>query len=180
MVLMEDEVSDEWQQQENYGYQQQQAVPTLDPINWTASEFISHQKTATWFVGLGVIAAVVTVIVFVLTRNFLSALVVAAACMALGVLGARKPQIKNYLISDEGVVIDDRSYPFGLFKSFAVVDEGALGCIWLRPLKKYAPTVAMYYPPDQEEKIIMMLDNFLPQEDRQHDMVDKLSRRIRF
>jgi hypothetical protein len=174
---MEDDV-DNWQQEP--GFYNSSPEPSLDPIQWTASEFVSHQKTGMWYVSLGGISAVITIIVFIVTHNILSALVVAAACMAFGVLAARKPETKSYQISSDGVTIAGRVYPFNMFKAFSVIEEGAINCIWLRPLKKFAPTVAMYYPPDQEDRIIMMLDNFLPQEDRQHDIVERLSRRIRF
>jgi len=173
-----EENADSWQQEP--GYYQQSGMPSLDPVEWTASEFVSHQKTGTWYIGLGAISAVVTILVFVVTRNILSGLVVAAACMALGVLGARKPETKSYKISADGVSIAGREFDYSMFKSFSVIEEGAINCIWLRPLKKFLPTVAMYYPPDQEDRIIMMLDNFLPQEDRQHDIIDRMSRRIRF
>ena len=173
-----DDTKSDWQQ--NPDYYQPSASPQLDPIQWTASEFISHQKTLNWYVVLGSASAAVTLIVFVVSRNILSALVVAGACAALGVVAARKPQIKSYQISTNGITIQNTEYSYALFKSFSVIDEGAIGCIWLRPLKKLSPTVAMYYPPDQEESIIMMLENFLPEEDRQHDLVDRLSRRIRF
>lgn len=176
---MEEKVSDSWGSEEGSQYQPE-AVPTLDPIQWTASEFVSHQKSGMWYVALGGMSAVVIIIVYAVTRNILSALVVAAACMALGVLGARKPQTKRYQIAASGILIEDKAYPFNMFKSFSVIDDGAISCIWLQPLKKLAPVVAMYYPPDQEERIIMMLENFLPEEERQHDFVDRLSRRIRF
>lgn len=153
---------------------------TLQPITWSASEFVSHQKTTLWYIGLGATSAVITLVVYAVTRNILSAIVVATAFMALGVLAARKPETKSFEISTSGVRVGAQGYPYSLFKSYSVVEDGAINCIWLRPLKRFMPTVAMYYSPDDEERIIMMLDNFLPQEDRQHDIVDRLSRRIRF
>lgn len=175
-TLMEDEQqwgSDEAEQ--NYGPE-----PTLTPVTWSASEFVSHQKTTLWYVGLGFVSAIVTLLVFLVTRNLLSGIVVAMACMALGVFAARTPQTKTFEINTEGVVVAGRPFPYGLFKSFSIMEDGGISCIWLRPIKKFMPTVVMYYGPEEEEQIILMLDNFLPQEDRQHDFVDKVSRRIRF
>ena len=172
-----DESQNTWQAADEYYAPQS---PTLDPIEWTASEFISHQKTGKWYVSLGALSACATLIVFLVTKNIFSAFVVAAACMALGVLAARQPQTKRYIVSADGVTIGDTPYPYSMFKSFSVIDDDAIRCIWLRPLKRFMPTVVMYYPPDQEERILLMLENFLPIEDRQHDFVDRLSRRIRF
>lgn len=156
------------------------STPSLEPVSWSASEFVSHQKTSTWYIGLGSISAIITLVVFLVTQNILSGIVVAMACMALGVFAARKPQIKTFVIDADGVKVDDRPFPYSMFKSFSVVDDGAVSCIWLRPLKKFMPTVVMYYAPEDEDRIVLMLDNFLPQEDRQHDIVDRVSRRIRF
>lgn len=156
------------------------AAPSLDPVTWSASEFVSHQKTSLWYIALGSVSAVITLIVYLVTKNILSGIVVAMASMALGVFAARQPQIKTFVIDTDGVKVDDRSFPYSMFKSFSVVDDGAVSCIWLRPLKKMMPTVVMYYAPDDEDRIVLMLDNFLPQEDRQHDIVERLARRIRF
>ena len=155
-------------------------TPTLSPISWSASEFIAHQKTALWYVVLGSVSAVVTLVVFVITRNILSGIVVAFACIAMGVLAAKKPSTQNYQISEDGINVGTRQYDYSIFKSYSIIDDGAVSCIWLRPLKRMMPTVVMYYAPDDEQKIMDFLDNFLPQEDRVHDLVERVSRRIRF
>ena len=162
-------------QDTNYGPE-----PVLTPVTWSASEFVSHQKTTSWYIGLGAVSAVVTLLVFLITRNLLSGIVVAMACMALGVFAARAPQTKTFEINTAGVVVEGKIFPYSMFKSFSIIDDEAVSCIWLRPLKKLMPTVVMYYGPEEEEQIVQMLDNFLPQEDRQHDVVDRISRRIRF
>ena len=153
---------------------------TLEPVSWSASEYVEHQKSVSWYVVLGCASAVVTLVIFIITQNIFSAVVVALACMALGGFAARQPQTKQFSISQDGVHCGDKFYPYGLFKSYSIVDDEALSCIWLRPMRRAMPTVVMYYAPDDEERIVAMLDNFLPQEDRQHDWVDRVSRRVRF
>lgn len=149
-------------------------------VAWSASEFISHEKTGIWYLTLGVGAAILTIIVFLVTRNVFSSLVIAFVCILMGVYGARKPQTKKYLLNEDGVHVDTTFFPYENFKSFSVLEDGAVECIWLRPIKRYMPTVAMYYSPEDEERIVMMLENFLPLEDREHDFMDRLSRFIRF
>jgi hypothetical protein len=170
--MVMDEGSSE--QQEEYDY------PDIEPVSWSASEFIAHDKTGGWYLLLGIGAAVVTVLVYVITRNTFSALVIAFACVVFGIFAARKPQTKQYTLDENGIQADDKFYLYENFKSFSVVFDGGMGCIWLRPLRRIVPTVAMYYAPEDEDRIIMMLENFLPMEDREHDVIDRLSRRIRF
>jgi len=174
------EENPQWQPNGDSQYTEQGTAPTLEPVVWTASEYVAHQKSSTWYIALGCGSAVVTVIMFLITRNIFSAIVVAAACMALGVFAARQPQTKQYAITEDGIVCGDKNYSYAIFKSYSIVDEDAISCVWLRPLKRFMPTVVMYFAPDDEEKIVNMLDNFLAQEDREHDFVDKVSRRIRF
>ncbi len=48
------------------------------------------------------------------------------------------------------------------------------------PLKRFMPPITLYYPPDQEDAVINALAAYLPHEDRTHDPVDRLMRKIRF
>ncbi len=155
-------------------------TPELDVIEWSASEYISHPKNTSWYIGLGAAAAVMTIVIFVITHNLLSALVVAMACMAVGVFAARTPATKRYRLSEDGVQVDDKFFAYANFKSFSVMDEGAINCIWLRPIRRFLPTIAMYFAPVDEDRIAMMLENFLPEEDRTHDLIDRAVKKIRF
>ena len=153
------------------------AFPTIE---WTASEYVLHKKGGSWYMILGAGAAVVIIVVFAITRNLFSALVIALAFLCLGVFAAKEPSVKSYQITADGVLIDNRFMPFMLYKSFSLMEEGAVRSIWLRPLRKYAPTTVMFFAADDEARILDMLENFLPEENRQLDVIDKLVRHIRF
>ena len=155
-------------------------VDTIGSVEWTASEYVAHQKSSGWFAALVVSAVITTGIVIAVTGSITSAVVVLLSFIAFGAFAVRKPATKSYKITSEGVTVDSHFFEFEDFKSFSVMEEGAIDCIWLRPLKRFTPTVAMYFPPEEEDKIIMVLENFLPLEDRVHDLVDRLSQRFRF
>jgi hypothetical protein len=97
-----------------------------------------------------------------------------------GVFAARKPRTLNYALDDAGIHIGQKFYSYGDFKSFSVLDEGGLNAIWLMPLKRFMPSLTIYYAPNDEDKIMRVLSSFLPFEDRDHDMVDRLMRKVRF
>ena len=155
-------------------------VDQIDTVEWTASEYVAHQKSSGWFAALIVSAIVITGIVIAVTGSIGSAGVVLLCFVAFGAFAVRKPATKSYKISAEGVTVDNHFFEFDDFKSFSVMEEGAIDCIWLRPLKRITPTVAMYFPPDEEDRIVMVLENFLPMEDRVHDFVDRMLQRFRF
>lgn len=157
-----------------------QQRPPEDHVTWTASEFIAHDKSAGWYFGLAGAAIVIAGLVYLVTRDTISALVVLVAAFALGILGARKPRQLQYQLSFEGVQVGSKYYDFNAFRSFSVVPEGAFSSVVFMPLKRFAPLLTIYYAPEDEEKIINLLSNRLPFEERKADAVDSLMRHIRF
>ena len=154
-------------------------APTLPPVRWSASEFISHQKGVAWYLTYGVAAGIVTFIV-AMVSGIISGLVVGAACVVVGIYAGRKPNVKQYEINEDGISVDGHSFPYELFKSFAVVEEGAVRSVWLKPLRRFTPTMVMYFGPDEESSIINTLENFLPGEAQALDAFERATRRIRF
>jgi hypothetical protein len=152
----------------------------IPSLNWSASEYVAHEKSAGWY-GLFFAGSFVTVLlVFLITRDVLASIVVLLACVAISVYAARKPGTNNYVVDENGVKVQERFYPYSTFRSFSLVEEGAINSIWLKPLKRLSPIVVMYFSPEDEQKIIDVLANFLPHEDRELDAIDRFSKRIRF
>lgn len=157
-----------------------QAPADLPTVTWSASEFIDHQKNAGWFFGLAGATILAGAILYFLTKDIVTVVVVAIAAVLFGITAGRKPRTLNYQLDHRGVQIAEKSYPYVLFKSFSVLEEGAFSSIQLMPLKRFMPPITLYYPPETEDQIINTLGNYLPHEDRQHDAVDRLMKRIRF
>lgn len=106
-------------------------------------------------------------------------MIVVVAIM-FGVFAARQPRVLAYQLDHSGIRIGDKFYPYSEFKSFSVLDEGPVSSILLLPLKRFMPGVSMYYPPEQEEKIVTVIANYLPHEEREPDPLDRLMRKMRF
>lgn len=155
-------------------------LPSIPAVEWTASEYVAHEKSANWYFSLFAGSSVLVIAVFLVTRDLLASIVILLACSAIGVYAARKPSIKSYQINEKGIQIDDRFHPYLEFRSFSIVEEGAIDCVWIKPLKRFSPIVVMYFSPEDEQKIIDTLANFLPHEERQLDAIDRFSRRMRF
>jgi len=151
-----------------------------DSITWTASEFIAHTKSTSWYLLLSVAAIVVAAIIFLITRDKITTVVVLVAALALGVYGARKPRELAYGLHPGGVSIADKFYGYENFRSFAVVDEGGLSSIVFVPMKRFGQLLTIYFDPNDEPAITDMLADRLPLEVREHDMLDRFMKRIRF
>ena len=161
-----------------------QFIPMMEtasnPINWTASEFIAHDKTAGWYGTLAGVAVLLAAIIFLLTRDAISSSVVVVGALLFGVYAARQPRQLPYSLSDHGLHVGSRFYPLQQFRSFSVVPEGAFSSIVFMPLKRFAPLTTIYYPPESEDQIVSILSTELPFAEHRHDAIERLMRRIRF
>ncbi len=149
-------------------------------ITWTASEFISHQKSPGWYAALLGGTVVFAALVWVLTKDLISAGVIVFAGVMFGVYATRKPRQVTYTLTAEGVEIDGRQHRFNEYRSFSLQSEGAFSSITLTPHKRFGFITSIYYDPADEDKIIDILGYRVPHEERDPDLVDQLMRRMRF
>jgi hypothetical protein len=149
-------------------------------IEWTASEFIAHEKDTTWFIGLAGVTIAVALVIFLMTRDKFSTFIVCVAGILFGVVAHRPPRQMRYVVDDHGVTIGAKTYPYADFRSFSVVHEGPLKSITFMPLKRFMPPMSMYYDPADEDKIAEILSGYLPMQDHPNDPIEKLMKLIRF
>ncbi|HUD05680.1 MAG TPA: hypothetical protein VMR18_02040 [Candidatus Saccharimonadales bacterium] len=166
--------------EEPSGYQEKSPA-TKDPISvsWSASEFVEHKKSPSWYAVLVIVAIVLAAIVLVLTHDKISTGVVILAAILFGIYAGRQPRTLKYQLDEGGLTIADKFYPYDILKSFAVIDEGQATGILLIPLKRFMPQIPIYCSRDEEEKIIGVLSSRLPMEEHS-DTIDNFMRRIRF
>lgn len=153
--------------------------PAATEVSWSASEFIAHEKSPLWYLALAGLAAVLVAAVYFLFHDMVAAFAIIFVAIIFGFLAAHKPRVLAYHIGPEGLSIDNKMYSFGDFKSFGVVNEGAFSSITFMPMKRFMPSLSIYYPPEEEETIVDALSNYLPFAPVTHDLVDRLMHRIR-
>ncbi len=149
-------------------------------ITWTASEYIAHHKSAKWYALLGLGAFFLAVVIWLLTRDEISAAVVIVGAAFLGIYGARQPRELQYQLNSQALTIDQKEYSLDEFRSFTVDDQQAFANINLMPLKRFGAALTIYFDPADEDEIIQILASRLPIEEHQSDPIDKLMHRIRF
>ena len=172
--------------QGSWGYTPDEALSSQQPIatdaniSWTASEFVAHHKSPGWYLILTAGAVVASILVYLVTHDIISSIVILFAALAFGVVGARQPRELAYRLDDYGLTIGSRQNSYGDFRSFSVMQEGAFSSIVFVPHKRFAPLTTIYYDPSDEQRIADMLSNRLPLQLRQNDAIDRLLWRIRF
>jgi hypothetical protein len=153
---------------------------SIEPINWTASEFIAHDKSPGWYGLLAIATVVLCLFTYVLIRDPITVAMIIIGAVLFGVYAGRQPRQLPYRLTNHGLKIGQRFYPMENFRSFAVVPEGAFSSIVLMPLRRFAPLTTIYFAPGDEDKIVELLSQQLPYAEHRHDAIDRLMRHIRF
>jgi hypothetical protein len=149
-------------------------------VSWAAPEFVSHEKSAKWYIVLALVAAIFAGVMFVFTREIFSVIVVAVLTVAVGVFGNIKPRDLDYAIFGDGIQVGEKHFSYATFKSFAVIDGEQAPSIQLLPQKRLMVPITIYFAPADTDIIVETLGDFLPFEHKERDFVDKISSRIRF
>ena len=119
-------------------------------------------------------------VMYLVSKDYFAIATIVIIGLVVGFVAGRKPQQVAYELSASGLRVGPKLYPHGIFKSFAIVMDGALNSILLVPVKRFMPPVSVYYAAADEEKIVDILGNYLPYEDRGLDAIDRLTRRLHF
>ncbi len=151
-----------------------------DDLNWTASEFMSHDKSLQWFAFLAVAAVAITIVAYLISKDKITAGIILFAAASFGVFATRKPRDQQYALSHSGLQLGSRFYSLHEFKSFSIVAEGTVTSMVLMPLKRFMPPLTLYVPPEMETQVADILAMNLPLEVHKADAVDSLLRRIHF
>jgi hypothetical protein len=181
-------VMDQNQQQWQYnsgeltGDQAQQPLGPVDEasISWTASEFIEHDKSLSWYTLLAVVAVVLSAVLFFITREVLSVIAVIMMALVFGVYGSAKPKTRTYVVDNEGLMVDDKRYDFSNMKSFSIIEEGPLPYIQILLRQRFSIAVTVYTDPNQIEQIAEYIGQHVPYDQKKRDFTDALSSKIRF
>ncbi|CAN5399088.1 hypothetical protein BH10PAT3_BH10PAT3_5410 [soil metagenome] len=159
-----------------------QPIPSAHPseVSWSASEYIANPKNTSWYAMLAASSIALAVIVYFITSDVVSTVVIVILGIIVGVFAARQPQVLEYKLDTKGIHLGPRFYPYNTFKTFSVVSEGPFSHISLLPLKRFMPPLAVHYAPEDEDKITKTLADYLPYEEYKRDLVESFSRRVRF
>jgi len=155
-----------------------QAVPAAPSIQWTASEFIAHEKSPTWYLSLIGTGAVLAIFSQLVAHDPITTVAVVLITILFVFAASHKPRTLPYRIDDTGITIGNKTYLYGQFKSFGIVQEGAFSNITLVPLKRFGQPLSIYYPPEEEGKIVDVLSAYMPASQVRLDFIDRLLKSI--
>jgi len=157
---------------------EQPASPEI-AFSWQASEYVHNHKGIGWYGTLAVVvAALVAGCVFL--HLWLYVAVFITMGIAVVIYAHKPPRVMMYELSGEGIHIEGKLFPFSAFRSFSVTPEEEWHSIDLEPTKRFSPRVVLLFDNDDFDSIVGHLELHLPRMDRLPDMIERITRYVRF
>lgn len=91
-------------------------------LRWSAYEHEHVDRTADWYLALGIIA-LCAAIISILFHNFLFAVLILVAAVTIGLLAKTPPELMHFEVSDKGVRVGGKLHRYDDIISFWVEDE---------------------------------------------------------
>ena len=162
-------------------------IPAIEPIHWTASDVIEVDRSKWWGLGLIGIAVLIIggIVAWSIVQNTWSAgnisiiVLISVVLIAIMVVSKKPPREVQYMLTESGVTIDGQLHDFSQFRAFGVVQNGAVWQLVLIPTKRFGMSVTTFINADQGERIVDELGTRLPMEKISLHPVDKLSRLLK-
>lgn len=148
---------------------------------WEAPEFRERLRNRERWVRTAIFIAVPLALLFLLLKNVLGAIVTVLAAFTVLLEAFRKPRRMRFAITEHGVEINDKRYPYRELESFWIFaddpNERMLSVKTKRLLRQYLPLPLGLADPD---RIHAALEPFLPEEKQERSAFDALMREIGF
>lgn len=148
-------------------------------FSWQAAEYVQHHKGLKWYGGLALGVIVLLVLAF-LIKDWVAIALFLAAAGAAAVYAHKPPRTLLYELTHDGITIDGKQYPYASFRSFGVLADTAWHTIDFESNKRFVPHVSVLFDDDDFEQIVGHLELHLPRIDRKPDLIERISRYVRF
>lgn len=96
------------------------ARPAL--FEWEGKEYEHNPRSADWYWALGIIAVAAT-IAAILFGNYLFALLIVVAAVAVALHSAKHPSVHTFRIFEHGLMIGNDLHPYERMVSFSVLED---------------------------------------------------------
>lgn len=178
---MQQEGQNYWQAEQVEAPVEQVVAPQpSQPVTWQASEYIHHEKDFFWFAGLVLVAAALIAVSLFLVQSWTFTALVVVMVISVVVFALRPPRTLSYTLSGQSLDVNEKQYHLSEFRAFGVVQDGPLFSIVLLPVKRFMPSLTVYFPHEHGEEIVDHLGDYIPMEEINLDIIDRAVRKLRF
>lgn len=151
-----------------------------DAVEWVSTGDELQSRSSAWRMRMLLISAGAGAVIYLITRDFVSAGSVVFVGLLFGFLGARKPPALQYRLDNHGIIIGRKQYSYNDFRAFSVVEEAQAITINLVPLKRFLPVLSIFCDPKLHDEVVAKLGLHLPMELHKRDAFDSIISRVKF
>lgn len=149
-------------------------------LTWQATEYLAYKKDSTWYGAYTLGAIVLSAVVFLVSRDIISTVVVLLAVIGLVFFASRPPRQLEYSLQDGVLYVGQKPYALANFKSFSVDEQPDVSGLSFLPLKRFAPPLTVYVTSAMLDTVVDEVSAYLPLEPHVPDAMDTLLKRLRF
>ena len=176
--MLMDEQNQVSEDENNLDNNNNQKVADRSSITWSASEFIDNAKNFSWYITVLFSILVIITLVYLFTHSIFSSIVILILGLSLLFMASLRPKEVDYEIDSKGIIINSVDHPFSDFKSYTLVTEGGLEHVSLVSIKRFTPNRTIYFEPQDKDKILSIVGQFLPLEPASNEPIDRFMKKI--
>lgn len=144
---------------------------------WEGHEYAFEERGADWYWALGIVAAGASVTA-VLFGDVLFALVIVLGAIAIGLQAMKRPALHRFALTDQGVEVGTRLYPYENIMSFSMVeylDETLPPALSLKTTGIFAPHLLIPLEDVDPDEVFEYMEQHVRHEVHEPTLTDHLS-----
>jgi len=157
------------------------AFDTLpDSISWEAPEYVYIKKSPDWYWAVGILTIGLFVVALVF-NNFLFGIFMLLGGFTIALYGARPPRMVQFMISAEGIRIENRVYPYESLKSFWIFYHPPhIKELSVESEKMLMPQIKIPLGDINPAQVRAYLQQFIPERQQEESLIDTVTRFLGF
>lgn len=145
-------------------------------LEWTALEHDHRDHQSDWYWSVGIIAGAIMV-ASIMLGNVLFAVVVLIGTSALVLQTMKQPREITFALTERGVRIENKMYPYSTLESFWTTEDAVL---IIKSNKTFMPHIVIPFYPEDETLIREILLQVLDEVEQYESLGDVIMHRLGF
>ena len=133
-------------------------------LEWEAPEFVVYKKTTIWYIGFGILLALLFFTAFIM-QSFLTGIIFFLSAVLIFFYSERPPKTVSYDLRTTGIKIDSRIYLYRELSAFNIVEHGSSIYLLLKSKRLLMPLIHVPLADNiDHEEVLDAISNHLPQD----------------
>lgn len=149
-------------------------------MEWEFHEFIKHERTSLWYIGAGLVAAVLIIFSFLASNILFGFIIIIASLIVL--MFHRSDNKVKFLITEDGILVNTKFYEYKILKNFYLIYEPPeVKTLYFEPKSMFSPRIPITIEDQDPNEIRKILKKYLSEDlDRENEPTsDQISRMLK-